>query len=134
MPSPWSAFIPVAAGATFVATWLLTPGPQVGAAAPASTAIAVAPEPSSAVPSQRTATSLPRRPSVTRPPRYASASLAERMGAVRRAKPVVAHVYYAGCNEVRAAGAAPLYRGQPGYRPEMDGDQDGIACEPHRRW
>ena len=41
-------------------------------------------------------------------------------------------VYYAGCNEVRAAGLAPLYRGQPGYRPEMDGDNDGIACEAHR--
>ncbi|WP_229667300.1 excalibur calcium-binding domain-containing protein [Sphingopyxis bauzanensis] len=37
----------------------------------------------------------------------------------------------------RAAGAAPLYRGQPGYRPEMDGDSDGvgdgIACEPYRQ-
>lgn len=43
----------------------------------------------------------------------------------------VANVYYAGCNEARAAGAAPLYHGQPGYRPEMDGDDDGIACEPH---
>ncbi|MEO8547703.1 MAG: excalibur calcium-binding domain-containing protein [Sphingomicrobium sp.] len=41
-------------------------------------------------------------------------------------------VYYAGCNEVRARGKAPLYAGQPGYRPEMDGDRDGIACEPHR--
>jgi hypothetical protein len=41
-------------------------------------------------------------------------------------------VYYAGCKAVRAAGKAPLYAGQPGYRPEMDGDSDGIACEPHR--
>jgi hypothetical protein len=41
-------------------------------------------------------------------------------------------VYYSGCREVRAAGAAPLYRGEPGYRPEMDGDSDGIACEPYR--
>jgi len=48
------------------------------------------------------------------------------------ASPIASNVYYAGCNEVRAAGAAPLYRGQPGYRPEMDGDDDGIACEPHR--
>ena len=40
--------------------------------------------------------------------------------------------YYAGCNEVRALGKAPLYRGQPGYRIGMDGDNDGIACEPHR--
>lgn len=41
-------------------------------------------------------------------------------------------VHYAGCNEVRALGKAPLYRGQPGYRIGMDGDNDGIACEPHR--
>lgn len=41
-------------------------------------------------------------------------------------------IYYAGCNEVRAIGKAPLYEGQPGYREEMDGDGDGIACEPIR--
>jgi len=40
--------------------------------------------------------------------------------------------YYSGCGEVRAAGKAPLYAGQPGYRSEMDGDGDGIACEPYR--
>ncbi|MEO8175458.1 MAG: excalibur calcium-binding domain-containing protein [Sphingomicrobium sp.] len=43
-------------------------------------------------------------------------------------------VYYSGCNAVRAAGKAPLHAGQPGYRSEMDGDGDGIACEPHRRF
>jgi len=42
-------------------------------------------------------------------------------------------VYFRNCKEAWAAGAAPLYRGQPGYRPEMDGDGDGIACEPFRR-
>ena len=53
--------------------------------------------------------------------------------AVATASPAtVATIYYAGCNEARAAGVAPIYRGQPGYRPEMDGDSDGIACEPHR--
>ena len=41
-------------------------------------------------------------------------------------------VYHAGCDEVRASGKAPLYAGQPGYREGMDGDHDGIACEPHR--
>ena len=41
-------------------------------------------------------------------------------------------VYYSGCNAARAAGAAPIYAGQPGYRPELDGDSDGIACEPWR--
>ncbi len=41
-------------------------------------------------------------------------------------------VYYPNCAAARAAGVAPLYRGQAGYRPEMDGDSDGIACEPYR--
>lgn len=40
-------------------------------------------------------------------------------------------VTYGGCNEVRDLGKAPLRRGQPGYRETMDGDGDGIACEPH---
>jgi hypothetical protein len=41
-------------------------------------------------------------------------------------------VYFAGCREARSVGAAPLYRGDPGYRSGMDGDNDGIACEPYR--
>lgn len=40
--------------------------------------------------------------------------------------------YFRNCKEAWAAGAAPLRRGHPGYRPEMDGDGDGIACEPYR--
>ncbi|MFD1951948.1 excalibur calcium-binding domain-containing protein [Sphingomonas arantia] len=38
--------------------------------------------------------------------------------------------HWAGCNGPRAAGTAPLYRGEPGYREGLDGDRDGIACEP----
>lgn len=38
-------------------------------------------------------------------------------------------VYYQNCAAVRAAGAAPLLRGQPGYRTALDGDKDGVACE-----
>ncbi|EJF40268.1 excalibur domain protein [Schaalia georgiae F0490] len=38
-------------------------------------------------------------------------------------------MYYANCSEARAAGAAPLYQGDPGYRPGLDRDKDGIACE-----
>lgn len=37
--------------------------------------------------------------------------------------------YYANCSEAKAAGAAPLYRGEPGYRSKLDGDGDGVACE-----
>lgn len=42
-------------------------------------------------------------------------------------------VFFRNCAEARAAGMAPLRRGRPGYRPQMDGDSDGIACEPIRR-
>lgn len=38
-------------------------------------------------------------------------------------------VYYANCAAVRAAGKAPLHRGDPGYRSALDRDGDGIACE-----
>ncbi|MFN3858794.1 MAG: excalibur calcium-binding domain-containing protein [Caulobacter sp.] len=38
-------------------------------------------------------------------------------------------VYYANCSAARAAGAAPLRRGEPGYRPALDRDGDGVACE-----
>jgi len=34
------------------------------------------------------------------------------------------------CNAARAAGAAPVYRGGPGYGPHLDRDSDGIGCEP----
>jgi hypothetical protein len=40
-----------------------------------------------------------------------------------------AAAYYANCAAARAAGAAPLYRGQPGYRSALDRDNDGVACE-----
>ncbi|WP_243757528.1 DUF1524 domain-containing protein [Allobranchiibius sp. GilTou38] len=43
--------------------------------------------------------------------------------------PQPADVYYANCAAARAAGAAPLYRGQPGYRSGLDRDDDGVACE-----
>lgn len=38
-------------------------------------------------------------------------------------------VYYANCSAVKAAGAAPLYEGDPGYRIKLDRDKDGVACE-----
>lgn len=40
--------------------------------------------------------------------------------------------HWRGCNDARAAGTVPIYRGEPGYRTAMDGDSDGIACEPYR--
>ena len=43
--------------------------------------------------------------------------------------PTTAGVYYENCDEARDADAAPLRRGDPGYRSGLDGDGDGIACE-----
>lgn len=40
-----------------------------------------------------------------------------------------ADVAFEDCAAARAAGAAPLRRGEPGYAPRMDGDGDGVACE-----
>lgn len=52
---------------------------------------------------------------------------------VKRAREPQAGDHWGGCDSARAAGTAPIFRGEPGYRPEMDGDDDGIACEPPRR-
>ena len=43
--------------------------------------------------------------------------------------PPAAGVYYANCTAARAAGAAPILRGQPGYASKLDRDNDGVACE-----
>jgi hypothetical protein len=40
-----------------------------------------------------------------------------------------ANVYYKNCDAVRAAGAAPIYRGNPGYAKHLDRDGDGVGCE-----
>lgn len=38
-------------------------------------------------------------------------------------------VYYPNCAAVRAAGAAPIRTGDPGYSSKLDRDGDGVACE-----
>jgi cell wall-associated NlpC family hydrolase len=37
--------------------------------------------------------------------------------------------YYATCDDARAAGEAPINRGDPGYRAALDPNNNGIACE-----
>jgi hypothetical protein len=37
-------------------------------------------------------------------------------------------VYYENCAAVRAAGAAPIRRGEPGYAKHLDRDGDGQGC------
>ena len=38
-------------------------------------------------------------------------------------------VYYPNCDAARRDGAAPVYRGDPGYAPHLDRDGDGVGCE-----
>jgi hypothetical protein len=40
---------------------------------------------------------------------------------------------YPSCDAARAVGLAPSYKGQPGYWPQHDRDNDGVACEPWPR-
>ncbi|MEO7692243.1 MAG: excalibur calcium-binding domain-containing protein [Sphingomonas sp.] len=37
--------------------------------------------------------------------------------------------YYPNCTAARAAGAAPIHEGEPGYASRLDRDGDGVACE-----
>ncbi|WP_405752958.1 excalibur calcium-binding domain-containing protein [Streptomyces sp. NBC_00012] len=36
---------------------------------------------------------------------------------------------YANCSAARAAGAAPVHTGEPGYGRHLDRDGDGVGCE-----
>ena len=41
--------------------------------------------------------------------------------------------YYQTCREAFQDGRSNIHRGEPGYRPELDADGDGFACEPFLR-
>lgn len=94
------------------------PAPAVAEPAPAAAPAEVAPAPLPApAPAPAAVAPAPApAPVVRAPPPVAPA-------------PAPAAVYYANCTAARAAGAAPIYAGQPGYRPALDRDSDGIACE-----
>ena len=47
----------------------------------------------------------------------------------RPARPAQGGVYFANCSAARAAGRENIRRGEPGYRPALDRDNDGVACE-----
>lgn len=39
--------------------------------------------------------------------------------------------HFANCTAAHAAGRYNIRRGDPSYRPRMDRDDDGLACEPY---
>jgi Protein of unknown function (DUF1524)/Excalibur calcium-binding domain len=89
-------------------------------AAPLPTTPAVAPAPKPA-PKPAPAAPAPKPAPVEVAPPVVPAPVAEEAPAP--------DVYYQNCSAVRAAGAAPILMGQPGYSSKLDRDGDGIACE-----
>ncbi len=61
-------------------------------------------------------------------PQAAAVRLAAPAGSARpKARP--SGGAYANCAAARAAGAAPVRRGEPGDGPNLDRDGDGVGCE-----
>nr|WP_240194195.1 excalibur calcium-binding domain-containing protein [Gordonia sp. PDNC005] len=79
---------------------------------------------------KRTTKRQPRKPRTTteEAPRV-RAAVPRRTRTTRPAPTTEPDASYANCSEARAAGAAPLLQGQPGYRSKLDRDGDGVACE-----
>jgi hypothetical protein len=57
------------------------------------------------------------------------ASVIDQILSIATASNLTGMTYYHNCDAARAAGAAPIMRGEPGYRLPLDRDNDGIACE-----
>jgi hypothetical protein len=97
---------------TVTSTVTVTAAPPPAFMAPPATitVTAQAPAPLAPQPEATADSPSPAAPVYTPPPQSSSA-------------------YYRNCSEARAAGAAPLYEGEPGYRSGLDRDGDGVACE-----
>ncbi|WP_084754537.1 excalibur calcium-binding domain-containing protein [Pseudonocardia thermophila] len=87
------------------------------------------PIPTRAVPR---ATAEVRRPRTTTVPRLVPTVAAPSGGSARTPtteERAPTAVYYENCAAARRAGAAPIRAGEPGYRPGLDRDRDGVACD-----
>ncbi len=101
--------------------------------APAAAAVAPAPEPAPVVAAAPVAPA-PAPAAVAPAPRpIAPAPVVPAPVAPAPVAPVPAPAapaaYFATCAAAKAAGAAPIYAGQAGYRAALDRDSDGVACE-----
>jgi micrococcal nuclease len=70
-----------------------------------------------------------RRPLGVGTPKPAPQPAPQPRPAVAAPAPAVGGASYANCTAARAAGVAPLHRGEPGYSAKLDRDGDGVACE-----
>lgn len=89
-----------------------------------SSLLAVAPAPTAYI----QATGNPFAEGTSRPER-AARRRATATRSARRSSSGGGGVHYANCTAARDAGAAPVRRGDPGYRPALDRDSDGVGCE-----
>lgn len=66
---------------------------------------------------------------VAEPAGVGASASTERQSFVSSPRVQVDDVYFPNCSAARAAGAAPIREGEPGYAPKLDRDRDGVACE-----
>lgn len=92
-----------------------SPSPSPTPSPSPSTTPTPSPEPTTAEPSPEPTVDAPVEEPTPEPP--------------AQPEPAPQQAYYSSCREAKAAGAAPLYRGDPGYRSGLDRDGDGVACE-----
>lgn len=107
--------------------WADDPEAEAGASAsPTSPSPESSPEPSPSSISKPTASASTTRRAIAQPTtrRTTTTRTTTRTPTTRKTS-----VYYKNCTEARRAGAAPIFKGQPGYRSALDRDRDGIACE-----
>ena len=120
-PSASSSSTSASASPSVSATPSSSPTPS--ASATPSPTVIPSPVPTTEAPAQAPAAEAPSAQAPAAPVSEAPAQQA----------PAQSSVYYKNCDAVRAAGAAPLHRGEPGYRPGLDSDGDGVACEPKKK-
>ena len=101
-------------------------GGTVKPASSESTATTTAP--SSTATTAKATTSTTAKPATTSTTVKPSTTTTERLTTTTTA-PTAGEAYYANCDAARAAGVAPIMKGQPGYRSGLDRDGDGIACD-----
>lgn len=59
----------------------------------------------------------------------AAAAAAQQAAKQAAAAAAPSAAFYENCSAVKAAGAAPIRAGEPGYSRKLDRDGDGVACE-----
>ena len=95
---------------------------------PAPLPLAEVTVPSTTVPPS-TAAPVTAAPTTTRPPATAPPATQAPVAAPAPVATAAPSAYYANCSAARAAGAAPVYRVEPGYASHLDRDGDGVGCE-----